>query len=346
MALATRPKQPSHHKKRIGQHHRQNKHYFKTYMPYLPLLMIVLVGLAINSVFLAPAKVLGAQTGITVDGLFAGTNQQRSSNGHSALALNSQLNSAAQAKANDMVTRDYWSHNTPDGKTPWTFITAAGYTYQAAGENLAYGFSTSDDVITGWMNSAEHRANILSNSFYDVGFGIATSSNFVGTGPETVVVAMYAAPQQTNSVNISFTVGSPSTQNEVSTAVPAAAAPAASPPTPTTTETAPTAASTTPISTPVSKPKPVVAHTATSLQTTRNISRIQLLAQNEAWSSVAVTLIGLGAAVIFLTRHVRFWHRAIRKGEMFVVRHVWLDATVISIATACYLASRIAGVIG
>jgi cell division septation protein DedD len=302
------------------------------------LLLIVSVGLAINSIFLAPARVLGDQTNITVDGLYADTNQQRTANSESVLNLNSQLNSAAQAKANDMVARDYWSHTTPDGQQPWTFITAAGYTYTAAGENLAYGFDSSDAVITGWMNSAEHRANILGTSYKDVGFGIASSSNFVGTGPEIVVVAMYGAQQETNTVNISFSVGTKPTSSPVSTETPA---PSDTPaPAPTATQAAPATAN------PAPTPTPTVAHSATQLSTTRSISRIQLLAQNEAWSTAAVTLIGLGTIAIFLTRHVRFWNRAIRKGEMFVIRHVWFDALIVSVATACYIVSRVAGVIG
>lgn len=339
MALATRRKPPSHSKKRTGAHHRTGPHYLKTYLPYLPLLLIVTIGLAINSILLTPARVLGDQTNITVTGLFADTNQQRASSSETALNLNSQLNSAAQAKANDMVSRDYWSHTTPDGQQPWSFITAAGYTYQAAGENLAYGFDSSDAVIAGWMNSAEHKANILSTSYKDVGFGIASSQNFVGTGPEIVVVAMYGAPQETNAVSINFSVGAKPSSSPVATEVPATT-PAAAP--------APTqqaAASPAPPS-PTPAAVPTVAHSATQLSTTRSISRIQLLAQNEAWSTLAVTLIGLGTVVIFLSRHIRFWHRAIRKGEMFVVRHIWVDSLIVSLATACYLVSRVAGVIG
>jgi hypothetical protein len=75
-----------------------------------------------------------------------------------------------------MAARDYWSHNTPDGQTPWSFITAAGYNYQTAGENLAYGFSTASDTVTGWMNSTEHRANILNGKFKELGVGVEPST--------------------------------------------------------------------------------------------------------------------------------------------------------------------------
>lgn len=339
MALATRPKPHPHSKKRNGAHHRTGPHYLKTYLPYLPLLLIVTIGLAVNSILLSPSRVLGDQTGINVNDLYAGTNQQRAANSEAALNLNSQLNSAAQAKANDMVARDYWSHTTPDGQQPWTFITSAGYTYTAAGENLAYGFSSSDAVITGWMNSAEHRANILSTGYKDVGFGIASSSNFVGTGPEIVVVAMYGAQQEASSVNISFSVGTnPASSSQVATEIPAQSA--VSPPSPEANQPASA------IPKPAPAPTPTVEHSATQLSTTRNISRIQLLSQNEAWSTLAVTLLGIGTISIFLARHVRFWHRAIRKGEMFVVRHIWFDALIVSVATTCYIVSRVAGVIG
>src|SRR5690606_21065737 len=99
------------------------------------------------------AGVLAYATNTSPAGLLSATNSQRTSGGLGTLSADSQLTSAAQAKANDMVTRDYWSHVTPDGKQPWTFITAAGYQYASAGENLAYGFLSSGDTIAGWMNS-------------------------------------------------------------------------------------------------------------------------------------------------------------------------------------------------
>ena len=93
------------------------------------------------------------------------TNAQRAGQKQAPLTLDPQLTAAAQAKAEDMATSNYWAHNSPDGKTPWTFISASGYQYQTAGENLAYGFSSASDTVTGWMNSPEHRANILNADY-------------------------------------------------------------------------------------------------------------------------------------------------------------------------------------
>lgn len=136
-------------------------------------------------------QVLGYATNVTVGDLHTLSNQQRNANGVAALTLNSQLNSAATAKANDMIAKNYWAHNAPDGTTPWAFIGASGYSYTVAGENLAKDFNTSSGVVTGWMNSAGHRANILNGSYYDVGYGVV---NGVLLGSETtLVVAMYAA---------------------------------------------------------------------------------------------------------------------------------------------------------
>jgi uncharacterized protein YkwD len=184
-----------HHKKRSGQHHKHSQHYVKPYLPYLPLIAIVGIGVLVNSTLTSHMHgVLGASTDITSTQLLADTNTQRSNDKESSLQLNTLLTEAAQGKADDMVTRNYWSHNTPDGRTPWSFINATGYQFAAAGENLAFGFGSSASIMNGWMNSPEHRVNVLDDIFTQVGFGIAKSPNFQGHGPETIVVAEYAEP--------------------------------------------------------------------------------------------------------------------------------------------------------
>lgn len=197
MVLVAKPKRTPqiHHKKRSGQHHKHSQHYIKPYLPYLPIIAIVGIGAVINSTWMNHTHgVLGASTDITSTQLLADTNVQRAKDKESPLQLNNLLTEAAQGKADDMVTRNYWSHNTPDGRTPWSFINAAGYQFASAGENLAFGFSSSESIMNGWMNSPEHRVNILDDVFTQVGFGIAKSPNFQGHGPETVIVAEYAEP--------------------------------------------------------------------------------------------------------------------------------------------------------
>lgn len=196
MAIQTRSKpKTAAHKKRSGQHHKLGKSYLKTYWPYLPLLAIVSLGLVINGAWSNHMRgVEGYATAVSPASLLADTNAQRASQGEGNLTISSQLNAAAQAKANDMVQRNYWSHVTPTGEQPWQFDTAQGYQYQSAGENLAYGFTSSSAIMTAWMNSPEHRANILDGKYQNVGFGIANSPNYQGSGPQTVVVAEYGQP--------------------------------------------------------------------------------------------------------------------------------------------------------
>jgi uncharacterized protein YkwD len=183
------------HRKRVGQHHKHGQHYLKSYWPYLPILAILFVGVLTNNWLKnAHHDVLGYATDVSAQTLLTDTNKARQQAHESNLQLNTNLTRAAQAKAEDMVSRNYWSHITPDGKQPWSFIVKTGYDYQQAGENLAYGFGTSDQIIDAWMNSSEHRANILNNAFTQVGFAVANSQNYHGNGPETIVVAMYAEP--------------------------------------------------------------------------------------------------------------------------------------------------------
>lgn len=115
---------------------------------------------------------------INILGLTADTNKERVAAGLGALALSSALDSSASAKCIDMQQKNYWSHNSPDGKTPWTFINTFTPIYYKAGENLAYGYKTNEAVTAGWMNSPSHRANILDPVFKNVGFGIC---DFRGT---------------------------------------------------------------------------------------------------------------------------------------------------------------------
>lgn len=213
MAIATKPKRTTHHKKRAGNHRAQNKSYLKTYWPYIPMLMIVATGILVNSLWSSGA-VLGSTTNLSPAYLLEKTNENRASASKAALSLDSQLNAAAQSKAEDMVNKDYWAHDSPDGKTPWTFITASGYPYKTAGENLAYGFKDASGVISGWMNSTEHRDNILNPDYKDVGFGIASSPNFQGKGPQTIVVAEYGSPVD-SAANITFNVPSTSQNTPV-----------------------------------------------------------------------------------------------------------------------------------
>lgn len=193
MALATKRKPTTHQRKRQAHHHRRSKHYAKAYWPYLPMLMVLGFGIFINSLWSQP-QVLGTQQDFSSQSLLTASNQQRVAGQAAALTINPQLTTAAQLKANDMAQQNYWDHTAPDGQTAWMLIAAQGYQYQQAGENLAYGFADAEQVITGWMNSPEHRANLLHADYQEVGFGVAQARNYQGRGPQTIVVAEYGQP--------------------------------------------------------------------------------------------------------------------------------------------------------
>lgn len=194
MSLTSAPKRPSHHKKVTGDHHRQSKRYLKIYHPYLPLLVLAIVGMAVNIFWSHHTSVLGASTSMSSQDLLESTNQSRHDANQDPLQMDNKLSAAAQAKANDMANRGYWSHTAPDGQTAWSLIRDNGYSYFKAGENLAYGFSNPSDTVHGWLNSPSHRANLLGADYTDVGFGIATAKNYRGSTTTTIVVAMYGEP--------------------------------------------------------------------------------------------------------------------------------------------------------
>jgi len=104
------------------------------------------------------------------------------------LTVNSRLQKAAQLKALDMATRGYFSHNTPEGQTPWYWLDLVGYNYASAGENLAVNFDDSSDVDLAWMNSPSHRENILNKKYTEI--GIATAKGMY-QGQEAVFVVQF-----------------------------------------------------------------------------------------------------------------------------------------------------------
>jgi len=103
------------------------------------------------------------------------------------------LAEAARGKAEDMAEKGYFAHTSPEGVTPWQWFRKAGYRYRYAGENLAVYFSDSWDVHTAWMDSAGHRANILSGKFTEIGIAAAKG---IYQGRETIfVVELFGKPQ-------------------------------------------------------------------------------------------------------------------------------------------------------
>ena len=100
------------------------------------------------------------------------TNVARAKAGIATLKYDTKLASVAKAHSVDMVNKNYFSHNSPNGSTPFDRIKAAGLKYTVAGENLATGYSTIFHAHNGLFNSAGHRKNILNAKFKYAGVGI------------------------------------------------------------------------------------------------------------------------------------------------------------------------------
>lgn len=115
-----------------------------------------------------------AQHVITVAGVIVETNKQRALHGLPPLSFNAQLTSAAQTKAFDMIAREYFEHESPDGVGPGDLVENTGYTYLAVAENLALGDYESDAVLVqAWMDSPGHRENILNEAYTEIGVAVA-----------------------------------------------------------------------------------------------------------------------------------------------------------------------------
>ena len=360
MTLSKQPvkRKPVASKKRSAGHHHRGSHYIKSYWPYLPMAIIVSAGILLNSwIGSVNGSVLSYATNISHSGLLSGTNSERAANGLASLSSNSQLNTAAQNKAADMAANDYWAHTSPSGVTPWYWITASGYKYQTAGENLAYGFLTSSETIAGWMASPGHRANILNASFTEVGFGFVNVENYQGNGQQTIVVAMYASPYvspKSTPAPAPTPTPAPAPTPTPSAVKPATKSPVATQPEqPTTAEESPA---------PTNETPPAVEEkedTITPVATTKNndptppkepasksVTRVEVITSaNIAWTQFAVSMLVSMSILVFLLRHSFAWHKVLAKGEKFILHHPLLDIAFVTIATLGVIMLQTSGVI-
>jgi len=120
-------------------------------------------------------------------------NQSRVEAGVEPLKENFVLAEFAQAKGEDMVTRDYFAHNTPEGKRPWQWINRSEYDYIYAGENLAMDFTSAEVVHSAFMRSPTHRKNILNPKYKEVGMAVLKGEL---DGHQTTLLVEFFATQR------------------------------------------------------------------------------------------------------------------------------------------------------
>lgn len=105
-------------------------------------------------------------------------NQERAKNGLSPLKYDWELARVAEHKSEDMHNIGYFDHTSPTYGSPFVMMTSYGIKYQTAGENIAKGQTTAEQVMNAWMNSSGHRANILNSNFTHIGVGYVADGNY------------------------------------------------------------------------------------------------------------------------------------------------------------------------
>jgi uncharacterized YkwD family protein len=99
------------------------------------------------------------------------TNKERAKYALPPLKVDLALSKVAREKSRDMAVNHYFSHNSPTYGSPFEMMRKFGISYTAAGENIAKGQRTPQEVVAAWMNSAGHRANILNKNYTHIGVG-------------------------------------------------------------------------------------------------------------------------------------------------------------------------------
>jgi uncharacterized protein YkwD len=120
-----------------------------------------------------PAATGGAQASGAVARVVEIVNAERDKAGCSPVKVNTDLTEAAQNHSEDMAASGNMSHTGSNGSSPADRITRAGYSWSAYGENVAYGYSTPEQVMASWMASPGHKENILDCAFKEIGVGLA-----------------------------------------------------------------------------------------------------------------------------------------------------------------------------
>ena len=107
-------------------------------------------------------------------GIFTWTNLQRKANsGYQEFRESDKLNEVAEKRLKDMFEKQYFAHNSPTGENAGSLAKEIDYKYIATGENIARGsFENDQELVQAWMDSPGHRANILNQSFTEIGVAV------------------------------------------------------------------------------------------------------------------------------------------------------------------------------
>ena len=159
-------------------------------LAYVSSFLILTKIVAISALALTPHT--AELSTITESTMVALTNQARTQAGLPALSVSNSLTQAAKLKGQDMLKNQYFAHISPSGVTPWFWMKKTNYTYEVAGENLAIDFLDGEDVISAWLASPTHKANMLHTEYTQTGIAVV-SGEFQG-GTSIIVVHMFGKP--------------------------------------------------------------------------------------------------------------------------------------------------------
>ncbi|MCM3594620.1 CAP domain-containing protein [Metabacillus idriensis] len=106
------------------------------------------------------------------------TNAEREKQGLKPLQLDEELSKVAKEKSKDMQSKNYFDHNSPTYGSPFDMMKKFGVEYTTAGENIAKGQASPEEVVQAWMNSEGHRKNIMNGDFTHIGVGHVAEGNY------------------------------------------------------------------------------------------------------------------------------------------------------------------------
>ncbi|MFA6410738.1 MAG: CAP domain-containing protein [Candidatus Buchananbacteria bacterium] len=141
-------------------------------------------------------------------------NQSRIEAGVSPLVQDEILAKFAQEKGGDMIARNYFAHDTPEGKRPWQWINKGEYDYVYAGENLAMDFTEAEDVHDAFMKSPSHRKNILNEKYKDVGIAVLNGEL---DGHKTILLVEFFGTNRSEAANLAATKENVQVEEKTST---------------------------------------------------------------------------------------------------------------------------------
>lgn len=131
---------------------------------------------------------------ITHNTVIAAVNSYRARFNLPPLRDDPRLDAAAEDRMRDMEDLGYWSHESPDGRSPFTWLPRHEYPFERAGENLAVGFETIELLVSSWMESPGHRDNILSTAYTDCGVALLDGAT-TRRAPGKSVVVLFGRPR-------------------------------------------------------------------------------------------------------------------------------------------------------